>query len=345
MLLALVIAAVGGGLAVLAGLPLPWMLGAIGTTVLAALLKAPITPPTPIMAPMRVVLGVLMGSSVTPELLQHVGALGLSLALVPFYVVLASALGWAYFTRFSDLSRSEAFFAALPGGLYTMVAFAEDLGINVKRIALQHTLRVTLIVVCLPLIVQLIVDEDLVRPALSNSSLLTIDFNDLAILCAAGVAGAFVSERLHIPGGIMIVPMLFTAALELSGVTSAKPPGELVIIAQIVLGAGIGGRCIGVELKEIGDAVKHASSYVLIMLTLTALSAWLLLELGNIAFWPGMLSFAPGGLAEMSLIALALGLNVGFIATIHTVRILIVVLAGPVAFKLLRSHLEEGSSR
>ena len=197
-----------------------------------------------------------------------------------------------------------------------------------------------MIVVCLPLIVQLIVDEDLVRPALSNSSLLTIDFNDLAILCAAGLAGAFVSERLHIPGGIMIVPMLFTAALELSGVTSAKPPGELVIIAQIVLGAGIGGRCIGVELKEIGDAVKHASSYVLIMLTLTALSAWLLLELGNIAFWPGMLSFAPGGLAEMSLIALALGLNVGFIATIHTVRILIVVLAGPVAFKLLRSHLE-----
>ncbi len=340
MLLALAIAAAGGWLAELAGLPLPWMLGAIIATLAAALAKAPISAPVPIMPPMRVVLGILMGSSVTPELLNHAGTLGLSLALVPLYVLIASALGWAYLTTFCRMERTEAFFAALPGGLYTMVTFAEELGINVKRIALNHTLRVMLIVIFLPLIVQTLLDGDLGRPTLESSSLRTIGLKDLSILAAAGLAGWTVSERLQIPGGIMILPMLFTAVLELTGVTSAKPPAELVIAAQVVLGAGIGGRFIGVSLAEIGSAVAHAGGYVLIMLGLTAVTAWLLVEIGGVNLWSSVLAFAPGGLAEMSLIALALGLNVGLIATVHTVRILLVVATAPFIFRLLRSRLE-----
>ncbi len=340
MLFALAIAAAGGWLAELAGLPLPWMLGAIGATLVAALLKAPVKTPTPIMPPMRVALGVLMGSSVTPELLQYAGALGLSLALVPFYIAAATAFGWVFLTIICRMDRTEAYFAALPGGLYTMVAFAEDLGINIKRIALNHTLRVMLIVIILPLAVQCILGQDLVKPALSNSSLFTVEPEDMAILAMAGTAGWALSKRLRIPGGIMIVPMLFTAALELTGLTSAKPPVELVTLAQIVLGAGIGGRFIGVSLPEIGASVVHAIGYVLIMFGLTALAAWLLAEIGGVNVWSGVLAFAPGGLAEMSLIALALGLNVGLIATVHTVRIILVVTAAPVVFKFLRKKLD-----
>ena len=46
----------------------------------------------------------------------------------------------------------------------------------------------------------------------------------------------------------------------------------------------------------------------------------------------------------MSLIALALGLNVGLIATVHTVRILVVVLGGPVIFKLLQSRIDPNAT-
>ncbi|MEM7425887.1 MAG: AbrB family transcriptional regulator [Pseudomonadota bacterium] len=340
MILALAIAAVGGWLAELAGLPLPWMLGAIGATTIAALAKAPVATPTPIMPPMRVVLGVLMGSSVTPDMLQHASTLGLSLALVPLYVLVASALGWVYLAALCRMEKTEAYFAALPGGLYTMVTFAEELGINVKRIALNHTLRVMLIVIVLPLIVQALLGEDVIRGALASSSLATISLIDLAILTASGLVGWAVSERLKIPGGIMIVPMFFTAVLELTGVTSAKPPIELVIAAQVVLGAGIGGRFIGFSLTEIGSAVVHAGGYVLIMLGLTSLTAWGLAGIAGVNMWSSVLAFAPGGLAEMSLIALALGLNVGLIATVHTVRILLVVTAAPLIFKWIQPRLE-----
>ena len=49
-----------------------------------------------------------------------------------------------------------------------------------------------------------------------------------------------------------------------------------------------------------------------------------------------LLAFAPGGLAEMSLIALALGVDVAYVATHHVVRIFFIVALAPLVFRLLR---------
>ncbi len=49
---------------------------------------------------------------------------------------------------------------------------------------------------------------------------------------------------------------------------------------------------------------------------------------------PLTLAFSPGGLAEMSLIAIAIG--AAFVATHHVVRIFLIVVIAPHAFRLLR---------
>ena len=49
-----------------------------------------------------------------------------------------------------------------------------------------------------------------------------------------------------------------------------------------------------------------------------------------------ILAFAPGGLAEMSLIALALAMDAAFVATHHIVRIFLVVVLAPTAFRRMR---------
>ena len=43
----------------------------------------------------------------------------------------------------------------------------------------------------------------------------------------------------------------------------------------------------------------------------------------------------------MSLVALGLGVNVGFVVTIHISRILVVVLTGPLIYRLLERKLQE----
>ncbi len=48
-----------------------------------------------------------------------------------------------------------------------------------------------------------------------------------------------------------------------------------------------------------------------------------------------MLSYAPGGFAEMSLIGLALGIEVAMVATHHLFRLFLIILTGPIVFRTL----------
>lgn len=341
MILGLMIAAVGGWLASLAGIPLPWMLGAIGATLIAALARLPVAAPRPLTSPMRAILGVLLGASITPELLAQLSALGFSLLAVPLYVACTAGMGLLYFTKIAKMKRPEAFFAALPGGLYTMVTFAEDLGISIRRLGLIHTMRVTLIVLVLPFLIEGLLGQDLTRAVAGSSSLLDMALPTLAVMAGIAAIGWWLAEKTKVPGGIMIIPMLITAVLQLSGLTTASVPNELIIIAQVVLGAAIGGRFRGLELREIGNALFHSCGYIALALTITSLTAALLANLTPVSLWAGIIAFAPGGLAEMSLVALGLGLNVGFVVTIHISRILVVVLTGPVIYRLLERKLQE----
>ncbi|MDA1278334.1 MAG: AbrB family transcriptional regulator, partial [Verrucomicrobia bacterium] len=48
-----------------------------------------------------------------------------------------------------------------------------------------------------------------------------------------------------------------------------------------------------------------------------------------------LLAFAPGGLAEMSLISLSLGIDAAFVSTHQVVRIFFIVALFPLAFRFL----------
>ena len=48
-----------------------------------------------------------------------------------------------------------------------------------------------------------------------------------------------------------------------------------------------------------------------------------------------ILAFAPGGLAEMSLLAIALSYDAAFVALHHILRIAVIVTCAPLAFRLL----------
>ena len=50
-----------------------------------------------------------------------------------------------------------------------------------------------------------------------------------------------------------------------------------------------------------------------------------------------LLVYAPGGTAEMSLIALSLGIDIAFVATHHVVRISFIVIVAPLLFAWFRS--------
>src|SRR3546814_16785713 len=75
--------------------------------------------------------------------------------------------------------------------------------------------------------------------------------HELALLAGCGVVGWIGAHFLRMPASRLIGPMVVSAAVHLAGFSEAKPPPEIVAIAQVVMGAALGTRFAGPRLVEL----------------------------------------------------------------------------------------------
>jgi len=341
--LCLLIATIGGVTAGFISIPLPYMLGSLAAAMAAAMLKAPIARPGNLFViPMRVLLGVLIGSAVTPAFFDNTAAILGTAVLAPFYVIIAGLFGMFYYRKVGGFTREQAFFCALPGGLLIMTTLADDSGLDIKRISLAHALRIAFVVISLPFLARIFLDVNGVDVSKVSASIFDMPLKDLALLLAAGAIGFFAADKMHMPAGQVIGPLLASAFLHLGGFISAKPPQELINAAQIILGAYIGARFLNENLAIVRSSILLAAGHVAVMLSMSILLAFMLYIYLDLPMMVGVMSFAPGGLPENSLIAFGLGLDVGFIASVQIVRLLFISLLTPFFYlrikHLLHSH-------
>lgn len=334
-LLALLLAGLGGAALTSVGLPLAWLLGAMFATTGAALVGLRVAVPDRWRAVMIAVLGVLLGSWITPELVRALSRWTVSLALLPVYILAVGALTYALLRRWARLDPVTAWYSAAPGGLSEMILAGEREGGDSRTIALLHTVRLFLVVASIPLVIQA---AGIVRGPGLPATTAWPPLGELAALIAAGAVGLWIGGRLRIPAGPLVGPLVASGALHLAGLVTAAPPRETVIAAQVVVGASIGVRFTGVRPHELARMVVQGAATTLVMLATTALVAALLHTSLGLPLAATALAFVPGGLAEMSLIALALHADPAFVASHHIVRIALVVGLATVLLRRLR-HL------
>jgi membrane AbrB-like protein len=138
---------------------------------------------------------------------------------------------------------------------------------------------------------------------------------------------------LRLPAPTLLGPMVISAVLHLTEVTKSAPPSELVVLAQVILGTILGTRFVGISAGALGRAVGLSLGATLVMLVIAIGFALVMHRLTGQSSDQILLAYAPGGLTEMSLVALALHAEAAFVATHHVVRILMVIVAAPVLFR------------
>lgn len=336
---ALTLGTLGGYICFRLHVPLAFMIGAMIATTAASMAGIRTAIPPMMRNILVIVLGIMLGSAFTPALLDRVGEWSVSLGGLVLYILLSSLVGLFYLQRVAGYDRVTAYFTAMPGGFNEMVMMGGALGGDDRTIALGHSLRIMLVVLTVPVAFQAMPGYD---PAGRDWSLhglgpglLDVPWRDYAFM-ALCFAGAPVAQRLRVPAGILVGPMLLSAGLHLAGVTEAKPPGLLVAIAQIVIGAGIGSRFARVPVSHVMHTAKVAAGLTLLLLSVTLLLAVGIHLLTGLSLAGLVLAYAPGGLAEMSLVALALHVDAAFVATHHIVRIMLIILFAPAAYHLWR---------
>ena len=321
----LAVGAGGGALFAWLGTPLPWMLGALIFTSVGAMAGIRMYTPPEFRRVMMAVLGVLLGSAFSPDLTGQIAAWPATLAGMLLYVAVGGGLTMLFFHRVGRLNGPTAFFAAAPGGLSEMMLLGPAMGGNEREITLVHATRIVLVVLILPPAFRYAAGYVPPADLGSGGTIAAMEVYDLAILTAAGVVGLLVGRRLRFPAYQMTGPMLLSAALHVGGLTEARPPYELLAVAQVIIGCGAGARFSGVRWIELARPMLLSIVSTTGFLLLAALFALLLARLIGLDFKAILLAYSPGGFAEMNLIALSLGIEVAFVATHHTARIFLVV--------------------
>ena len=343
MVLTLALGGIGGILFHELHMPLPWMIGALVFTVVASLSGAPLVRPKRLRLYMVPVLGVMLGAGFTPEAIRHASEWIASLSMLLVYAVGITAMVSYYLVRVAKWDAATSYFSASPGGFGEMALLGEAMGADDRKISLNHSVRIMLTVLVIPFWFKFFEGY---QPgnmgALGNMA--DIRPKDAAILVACAVVGYYVARRLRFPAAQLLGPTLVSAIVHMSGLTEARPPQEIVALAQVVIGASIGCRFLGISLREMFGTMVQAAGITAFMLGAAYAGAW------TVSYFTGLpvntlwLAFAPGGLAEMTLISLSLGIDVAFVSVHHMVRVIFLVAMAPIAFKLLRGVLERADA-
>lgn len=330
----LAIGALGGAIFFQFRMPLAWMLGAMVICTIASLAGVKLQVPGKLRSVMISVLGVLLGSAFTPEVVEKASQWPVTMVSLAIYIVVLTGLLYLYFTRVQKYDPVTAYFSATPGGLNEMVIAGGAMGGDERTIALVHGSRVLLVVMVIPFWFRYTEGERAITTAVGPSIAAT-SLTDIGVLVACAVAGVILGKLFRLPAYRIVGPMLVSGAVHVAGWTQSSPPWEIVAVAQVVVGSSVGARFSGVPLDRVLKTIGASVGSTALMLITTVIFAFMLSRFTGISFQPIVLAFSPGGLAEMSLIALSLGIETAFVATHHVSRIAMIVIAAPLVFKAL----------
>ncbi len=333
--LALVTGTAGGAVFNYLDMPLPWMMGAMFTTGMISLSGVELKIDSRLRTLMILVIGVLLGGAFSPEILERIPRWPITLASLALFVAFSTFAAYLFYRAAAKFDPRTAFFAAVPGGLNEMILLGEAAGGDQRQISIAHTTRIFFVVMVLPFLFRVFGDLGTTVRTFGGADAGAIGPTDVAILTGCAIVGYFTARLLRIPAPHITGPMIFSATVHLAGFTEASPPAVVVATAQVVLGSSIGARFAGLGFRDLGRIVRIGGIATVLLLAIAVAFAAVLAALAGFPFTSLILAFSPGGLTEMSLIALSLDIDTAFVATHHIARITIVVMIVPLVFRLL----------
>jgi membrane AbrB-like protein len=315
-------------------LPLPFMLGPMFACLIAALAGAKLQPLGHLSTAMRIVLGIAVGTAITPALLDRLPQMAYSVALVPPFILIIGLIGYPWFRKVCGFDHATSYYSAMPGGLQDMLIFGEEAGGDVRALSLVHATRVLVIVTAAPFLLQSMWGVPLV--AFPGQPAVDIPLLEMAIMLVAGTAGWLGARAIGMFGAPIIGPLVATSMVSLAGLIEHRPPGEMLLMAQFVLGLGVGAEYVGVTLRELRRDVLAGIGYCVLLAGISLVFAEIVINIGAAPPMEAFLAFAPGGQSEMAILAIVAGADLAYVVTHHLVRLIVVIIGAPIVARMVK---------
>ena len=290
--------------------------------------------------PVMLGLGTVIGSNFDPNVIANLSS-SLPTVLAMFgATILATSLGMLYLVRLRKYDFYTAFFGCIPGGQAEAVLLSRGIVEKDYIVALFHLVRVALVFLATPIVLGMVQGAEAVKASnitlREMPSILDVELNILIVFIFVSVIGFPIAKLLRIPMPHFIGPVLLSSILHIFGVIELPRLSEFIILAQLVVGGSVGARLAKVPILEISGYLFDAIINSLIVMSVYGISALALNLLIGIDLLKLLLAFIPGGLYEVTLLALIFGFDVAFVAFHHTIRVILVCIGMPVVVTYMK---------
>ncbi|MCW1404278.1 AbrB family transcriptional regulator [Novosphingobium sp. MW5] len=331
--LTLVLAMVGAVAFILIGLPLPSSSARCSPAFSPRCWACPCAAPDR-SASARATPGIVVGAALTPALIATLPSMIGSIALIPVYIALIGLIGVPFFRKVCGYDAATAVFS------YARRVAGHDHFRGRGRGQPLHPVADP----CHPR-----ADHRHAGPDPDHAGLWRVDVPPGRRTCPRSAGrrdadhGRRLADRLKggekigLFGASILGPLIVTGALSLAGFIHHRPPAEAIYVAQFFIGSAIGVGYTGVTLHvEIKRDAAAGVGFVLILALLAAIMSEIVYALGLAPSVEAFLAFAPGGQAEMTVLAIVAGADLGYVVVHHILRILLGDHRAPIAARLMR---------
>jgi membrane AbrB-like protein len=321
------VAALGGALFHVLGVPAAWLSGSVAAVVIWGALGRGQPLPKPLADAAMLISGATMGAAVTPEAIAAMARYPASLLMLVFGVVAISVASMLWLTRMSGWRRADAVLASVPGALSTVMAVAIDRKADVASIAIVQSFRLLVLLTLLPSAVVLVNG--------GNTAMLIGEGQPiasplgLALVLAGGFALGLLFVRLRVAAPMLLGAAVVSTILHVTEMAPGVVPPFVATAGLVLIGLFIAERFRTLDWLTIRRIIPAALGSFAVGMAVAAAFAAAASWLAGVGFADALVAFAPGGLEAMMVLALVLGLDPLYVGVHHLARFLGIGFAVP----------------
>lgn len=321
------VASAGAIAAYLLSFPAPFLVGPALAVTIGGLAGLSLDVPRLVRNACFVVVGLSMGTGLTPEVFVAARTWPLSFLMVPAAVLILLYSATWVLQRFFGYDRTTALLAASPGHLSFVLSLAADTKSDLMAIGVIQSVRVLALTLTVPLIVDGMGLVPVSLPAVTTMKPLPL----VASFAAALLIGYFLL-RWRVPAALLIGGMIAAGSTHLTGLVEGSIPAWIMTPTYVLLGGMIGSRFSGASLRAMRTAFFAGAVVTVVVVALAAVIAAIVSRLTAVPVDAALIAFAPGGLETMAAMAVMLNAQPTYVGAHHVLRLLI--LSGLMPFAL-----------
>ena len=315
-------------------LPLAWFLGPMIATSIGALMGLSIRIPRIILSSILIFLGLYIGNYIDKNLFAQIHEWAYTSLIMFIYIILSIFIVSIYLQKFSKYEKKTSIFSAAPGALGPLMILAEDQKTDLSHVATSHLIRLIIIVTVFPFFVNSFYDVEIGK--LTQEIVKKQNIFHLFILITISMIFIFVFDKLKMPAALLSGTLVASGLLQITGVASYQISPEIVDYCLLILGSSVGCRFADKTFNEVAKNTLHSFVATLLLVFLGVIAAIAASLIIDKNFFTLLLSYCPGGIYEVAVIAIFFNLDPEFVSFHHIIRLLMILFVVPVILRFLK---------